>query len=108
MDFNEDMLNSFNINNDAIIVEVNNKASVKSKLFSGINILDYQIIYDCKDNMINNQEYRRFNKKALYEAKINGKTYDEVMKCIEEDNVRIVNLIGKNGIINCKELQGSM
>lgn len=48
-------------------------------------------------------EYRKFDRKVLYESTIIRKTYDEVIKQIEEDNVRIVNLIGKNGVINIQE-----
>lgn len=46
IDFDEEMINSFNINSKAIIIQTNSTISIKSKLFNGINVLDYQIIYD--------------------------------------------------------------
>lgn len=100
LDFDEEIINSFNINRNAIILNPNNKINIKSKLFNGINVCDYQIIYKDK---FNSPIYKKFDKKILYESTIIDKKYDEVINQIKEDNVRIVNLIGKNGVINQKE-----
>lgn len=103
MDFNEDLLNSFNINPKAIIIQTDDKVNIKSKLFNGINIIDYQIVYDNTIYGFNQNEYKKFDKKLLYESTINGKKYEDVMKQTQIDNVKIVNLIGKNGVINNQE-----
>lgn len=100
LDFDEETINNFNINRNAIILNPNNKVNIKSKLFNGINIHDYQIIYK---NKFNSLIYKKFDKRLLYESTIIGKKYDEVIKQIKEDDVRIVNLLGKNGVINQKE-----
>lgn len=100
LDFDEDMLNSFNINQHAIIIQTGKKANIKSKLFNGINVLDYQIIYDSE---FSNKGYKKFDKKILYESIIGNKKYEDVINIIKKDNVRIVNLIGKNGIIRKQE-----
>lgn len=102
-DFDEDMINSFNVNTKAIIIETNKKVSLKSKLFNGINILDFQMLYDSITNDFNNICYKKFDKKILYEQNLTGKSYENAIKDIEENNVKIVNLIGKNGIINTQE-----
>lgn len=101
MDFNEEMLNSFNINPKAIIIQMNKQVYIQSKLFNGINILDYQITY--KIETFDSSEYKKFDKKLLYESSIYGKRYETVIRIIEEDNIKIINLIGRNGIINKKE-----
>lgn len=100
LDFDEEIINSYNINTNAIIINPNLKIEIYSKLFNGVNVLDYQIVYS------NNFPYTRFkvfDKKILYESIIIDKSYEQAMKQIKEDNVKIVNLIGKNGIINRQE-----
>ncbi len=103
LDFDEDMLNSFNINQNAIIIQAGKKVNIKSKLFNGINILDYQIIYESEHIDITNEEFKKFDKKLLYESIVGSKKYEDVINMIKKDNVRIVNLIGKNGIIQKQE-----
>ena len=99
-DFDEETLNLYNIKTSAAIIEINNQIVIRSKLFNGINILDFQMKYD---NKINDIDYRSFDKKIMYEQSLIGKKYDSIIKQIGEDNVKIINLIGKNGIINKQE-----
>lgn len=99
-DFNEDTLNLYKINTEAIIIEMNKDVKIKSKLFNGINILDFQITYNSN---FPSTDYNKFDKKILYEQSLTGKSYETIIKKIEEDNVKIVNLIGKNGVISTKE-----
>lgn len=103
IDFSEEMLNSYNINIKAIIIEINKNISIKSKLFNGINVLDYQMDYESKTNYFYSNEYKKFDKKLLYEQSLDGKSFDNIMKQILEDKAKIVNLIGKNGVINTQE-----
>lgn len=100
IDFDEETINSFNINTKAIIISIKNKIKIKTKLFNGINICDYQIIYK---NKFDSKTYKKFDKKLLYESNIIGKNYDFIIKQIKEDDIKILNLIGKNGIINNME-----
>lgn len=102
-DFNEDMLNMFNINQNSIIIEMSKQINIKSKLFSGINILDFQMIYDNITNNFNSIDYKAFDKKVLYEQSLEGKKYEDIIKDIQENNIKIVNFIGKNGIIDIQE-----
>lgn len=99
MDFDEELLDFYNINNNAIIINTKGKINVKSKSFVGINICDYDIIYKSQVN-----EYKSFDRKIIYESFIcNFSNYDAVIDKIKEDEVKIVNLIGQNGIIDRKE-----
>lgn len=100
IDFSEETINQFNINREAIIININNKAQVKSKLFNGINVYDYSIEY--KKNL-DDELYKSFDEKLVYESKTAGKSYNEIIEQISKDNVEIVNLIGKNGPIDIKE-----
>lgn len=103
LDFDENIINMFNVNTKAIIIETNKKVNLKSKLFNGINVLDFQMIYDNITNDFDNICYKKFDNKILYEQSLTGKNYENAIKDIEENNVKIVNLIGKNGIINVQE-----
>ncbi len=97
IDFNEETLNQFNINKDAIIVNINNSVEIKTKLFNGINVYDYYIEYDKK---LDNELLKYFDQKLIYESMIIKNNYDEIMESIVRDNLQIVDLVGKNGIIN--------
>lgn len=97
IDFDEEMINQFNINKDAIIININNYAQVKSKLFNGINVYDYYIEYDMD---LDSELLKYFDKKLIYESMLNKKNYNEIIESINKDNLQIVNLVGKNGIIN--------
>lgn len=100
IDFSEEMINQFNINRESIIININNKAQVKSKLFNGINVYDYNIEYN---KNLDDERYKSFDEKLVYESKITGKSYNGIIEQISKDNVKIVNLIGKNGLIDIKE-----
>lgn len=102
--FDDETLNSFNINQKAIIIHNNKKATIKSKLFNGINIIDYQIAFN-RANEFNDSKFNKFNKKYLYESCIKHKDFDLIQEQICNDGIKIVNLIGKNGVINNKEYQ---
>ncbi len=39
MDFDEELINSFNLNSKALVIQLNKEIYIKSKLFNGINIL---------------------------------------------------------------------
>ena len=98
LDFSEEILNKFNINMNAIIINMKEKIEIKKKSFYGINISDYQINY--KDRF-KDEEFKLFNKNILYESIISKlKDYNEVIRTIQQDEVKIVNLLGRKGIIN--------
>ncbi len=97
IDFNEDLINKYYINPKAIIVNVPDNVKITSKKFSGININSYNIIIPEDYELIG------FDDKHIYEARIYYKNLHEIEQSIEENQIEIESLIGKNGIINKKE-----
>ncbi len=97
IDFNEDLINKYYINPKAIIVNVPDNVKIISKKFSGININSYNIIIPEDYELIG------FDDKHIYEARIYYKNLHEIEQSIEENQIEIESLIGKNGIINKKE-----
>lgn len=108
MDFPEEILNSYNINKKAILINVENKIKVKNKSFNGINIGYYNIKIDgdiikkfMENNLVDN-----FDKTILYESILYSKNrYHKVREKIIKDKIEIKGLIGNNGIINEKEFK---
>lgn len=97
-DYSTELLNQFTINPNAIVIDINQKTQIDTKAFCGIHVYDYQLNYDnveIKD--------KSFETKKIYEAKLIGKNYEQIRKSIKEENARIVNLIGKKGIIHNEE-----
>lgn len=96
-DYLEEKLNQFTINPNAIVIDINMQTQIYSKVFCGIHVYDYQINTDNLE-MINNT----FEMKKVYGAKIIEKKYRQIREILKEDNIRVINLIGKKGII-CRE-----
>lgn len=98
LDYSKEMLNKFTINRSAIVINVLEKVEILAKGFDGINILDYEILYKgYEENRL------IFHNQSIYESKIINKKDSEIQYLLIENHVRIVNLKGKNGIINSKE-----
>lgn len=97
-DYAEEQLNEFTINPNAIVIDINMKTSIYAKAFCGIHIHDYEIKQE-----ISQVVDKVFESKKVYEGRMMGKTYEQIRDMIEEENVRIVNLIGKKGIIHREE-----
>lgn len=97
MDFAEESINKYKIYDNAIIININDKISIKSKRFNGININYYkiQIPDEC--------ELEDFQNEIVYESLIYGKNYKYVNKEISKDRIKVNKLIGNNGIIKERE-----
>ncbi len=99
LDFNEKDINKYNMNPKAVIINIKEKANIYAKYFEGINILNYEISFDYYKINCPYQLYEKFDRKEVYEsflAPLNNKK-------IVESNLNIINLIGKNGIIQKQE-----
>jgi hypothetical protein len=97
IDYSEDMINQFVINKNAIIMDINNNLNIYAKSFSGIHIYNYNI----RSNIANNS----FDVKKIIQARLEGKTYEQIRDFLHNNEVRIINLVGKNGIINTNEFK---
>ena len=105
IDFVEESINKYKIYDNAIIVNINNKISLQSKRFNGININYYKIQIP--------EEYKleNFQNEIMYESLIYGRNYKYINEKIIKDEIRISKLIGNNGVINKYEIakmQGSV
>lgn len=97
IDFNETKINEYRINPKAIIINCVCPTEILSKQFEGINIYSYNIMAP--------DEYKidRFNQTFIYESNIYSRQMKEIEEKIRNDNIKISELIGKNGVINKEE-----
>lgn len=102
IDLNEVEFNKFNINSEAVVVNVTNKINITKKSFNGINILDYCIEFDYYRLFKNSILYDNFDRKDVYESVILN---NNIQEHLSKDKVKVVNLIGKNGIIQKEEFK---
>lgn len=102
-DFDEDTLNEYKIQDNAIIINLKEKIIIKEKKFSGININFYDI--DFQNRTIDMLEWTKdFENKELYESYIyRDDKIENLEQDILNDKVTIKSLIGNKGEISEKE-----
>ena len=97
IDFPKELINKYNIQDEAIIVNTKGNVKMNKKRFNGLNINDYEIDFrDDKKNIkaLNNDFYL----KDLYESELYKKQrYSEIREKIKVDKVIIKNLVLNNG-----------
>lgn len=90
-DFPKELINKYNIYEQAIIVNTEGNIKIDKKRFNGLVINDIEI------NNLNNEKYVS---KQLYEANFFKKqNYKYIRKKIQEDEIKVTELIGNNGAI---------
>ena len=97
IDFPQELINKFNIKDDAIIVNVKGKMKINKKRFNGLSINDYEIDFreDKKDEKSLSNKY---SLKDLYESQLYQKQrINEIIEKIKLDKVVIKKLILNNG-----------
>ena len=107
-DFNQENINEYNINEKAIIINLNEEIKIKKKRFNGFVICDYEISLENESSIDILKEQTEFELKDILEEKIYNNVgkinkynrYDEVRNIIKKYNIDIRKLIGKNGILN--------
>lgn len=115
IDFPQELINKYNINDEAIIVNIKNDIKINKKRFNGIVINDYEIktkefndSTTCNNTKIDENiegfddcqlcKNNKYYTKELYEAQIyEGIPHFDLMKKIKDDNVQIDALFGLNG-----------
>lgn len=98
LDFPCEILNKYTIPINGIVLNLNEKIQIYNKKFNGININYYNIEIP--------QKYKipGFSNQIVYESLIYfNKDFISANEKISKDNIRILNLIGNNGIISEKE-----
>lgn len=100
IDFPNELINKYNIYDNAIIININGNIKIKKKRFNGIVINDYEISLK-KINDYNIEKTEKFKTKEIYEAEFYKKqNIKSIREKIKRDGVKIEYLIGNNGIIN--------
>lgn len=99
VDFPSELINQYNIYEEAIIVNVRGNVKIAQKRFNGISINDYDITFE-KIDEFDYDKSTKYKACKIYEAQFNKKQpFQEVMKQIEKDKVRITKLVGVNSEI---------
>ena len=103
IDFPEEIINKYEINSNAIIVNIFNEIKIRAKKFNGININYYKTCIP-KEYQIDG-----FQNNLVYESSIYKYSYENARKDIIANKIRIKKLVGINGDISenefCKNLK---
>lgn len=96
VDFPSELINQYQIYENAIIVNIRGNVKITKKRFNGITINDYDITCN-KLEEFNEEDGTKYKICKIYEAEINKKQpYHELMKQIQRDGVKILQLVGMN------------
>lgn len=96
-DFPTELINKYNIYEDAVILNLQDDVKIKSKRYNGICINDYEIV------VLNGQDFdyskvQKFYCKDLYECNLYKKQpIDKIVRKINSDGVRIEKLYTNRG-----------
>ena len=99
IDFPKELLNQYNIFDEAVIININGNMKIEKKRFNGLLINDYEITV--KPEAIQNYvgTIEKYFIKELYEAEIYSRMpYKEFQKKISNDGLEIQKLHGINDI----------
>lgn len=103
-DFVEETINQYNINENAIIINLANNITINKKRFSGLIINDYEVEYKNKESDIEENEYslKEILEERTYSAYVkmpNYNLFSAILDIIKRYDINIKELYGKNGII---------
>lgn len=99
VDFPSELINQYNIYENAIIINIRGNVKVAKKRFNGISINDYDIDFNQREEF-DYDKNTKYKACEIYEAQMNKKQpFQEVMKQIEKDKVKITQLVGINTTI---------
>ena len=92
-DYPNELINKFNINNKAIIINIPDNIKINTKRFDGVLVNNFKI------NMPIEFKIEGFKDEEIYESMIYNYSYYEAQEKIEKDKIEIKGLIGNRGII---------
>ena len=96
VDFPSKILQQYNIYENAIIINVREKAEINKKRFNGITINDYDISWENLNNYENSKKYKCCE---IYEGQLNKKqSFKDIMNIVKRDKITITKLIAKNTV----------
>lgn len=98
-DFNNEIINKYKINENAVILNLERNIQILNKRFNGINIIDYEIKYE-DENIEESEFVHEYKIRDIYEAKIKAKgNFYNIREKIRKDNVKIKEMYGNRGKI---------
>ena len=99
VDFPTELINKYQINEEAIIVNLRGNVKINKKRFNGLNINDYEI----ESKNYEEFDYEKENlyyKKDIYESQLYlNQPLEYIERKIEKDKVKIVQLIANKTIL---------
>ena len=96
VDFPNELINQYNINDEAIIINLRGNIKINKKRFTGININDYEIDFDNFEEFDYEKEML-FDKKDIYEAEfIKSQPFKYSRNDIAKYKVKVTKLFGTN------------
>ncbi len=99
VDFPSELINQYHIYENAIIVNIRGNVKIAQKRFNGISINDYDITFE-KTEGFDYDKSTKYKACKIYEAQFNKKQpFQEIIKQMEKDKVKITKLVGINTII---------
>ena len=99
MDFSKEVLNKYQVNENAIIINLEGDVRINQKRFNGININDYEIEIG-REEIIWRQNMEKFRTKDLLESVLYMKdSFQSICSKIGKNKVTIKDLYGINGKI---------
>ena len=99
MDFNKEILNKYQINENAIILNLEGEMKIESKRFNGINVNDYEIAIG-REDIIWRENMVDYRTKDLFESVLYMRdTYNNIRNKISKSKISIKDLYGINGKI---------
>lgn len=102
IDFPQELINQYNIYEEAVVVNIQGNIKIRKKRFNGICINNYEIkmtnTFTDLDYDYDKEKY--FEQKDIYEASIYKKQpMENIIKKINRDKIEIKELIGENSIL---------
>lgn len=98
IDFPDELINKYQIFEEAFIVNIQKNVKIKRKRFNGYCINDYEIEVGKED--FNYEDKNKYSIKDIYEAEIyKNQPYKELKKKLIKDRIKISKLIAINGEI---------
>ena len=99
VDFPNELINQYNINDEAIIINLRGNIKINKKRFTGININDYEIDFDNFEEFDYEKEML-FDKRDIYEAEfIKNQPFKYSRNDIAKYKVKVTRLFGTNNEI---------
>lgn len=95
VDFPQELINQYTIYENAIIINIRENIKIATKRFNGICVNNYDISFQNEE--FDYDKETKFKQSKIYEAKINKRQpFNEIIKQIEKDKVKITKLMGIN------------